>query len=143
MATLENAIALAVKAHAGATDRSHQPYILHPLRVMLGVEATEDRIVAILHDVIEDTDYTLDDMREMGFSEAIVAALDAVTRRDEETYEEFIERIALDPLAVRVKLSDLRDNMDIRRLPAVTPDDLQRLERYRKAWERLFPLTYK
>src|SRR5690606_1081633 len=106
MATLENAIALAVKAHTGVTDRSHQPYILHPLRVMLGVEAAEDRIVAILHDVIEDTDYTLDDMREMGFSEAIVAALDAVTRRDEETYEEFIERIALDPLAVRVKLSD-------------------------------------
>ncbi len=138
MATLERALALAVEKHAGQTDRTGAPYILHPLRVMFRLEHTEDRIVAILHDVVEDTDVTFADLRGMGFDDAILAALDGVTRRESETYEEFVERSAANEVSLRVKLADLEDNMDIRRLSSpLTDRDLERLNRYRAAYGRL------
>lgn len=141
MPTLENAIALAVEVHRGQTDKAGQPYMLHPLRVMFRCESELERIVAVLHDVVEDTGRSFDDLRRLGYSEAVLAALDCVTRRKDESYEQFVERAASNPVARRVKLADLEDNMDVRRLPAVGPEDQKRLDRYVKAWRRLKKIT--
>lgn len=137
MPTLEDAIALAVAAHQGQRDKAGQPYILHPLRVMLRLSSDAERTAAILHDVVEDTPYTLERLRELGYPEDVLSALDCLTKREGETYERFIERVRPNPLARRVKLADLEDNMDVRRLPTVTAKDAERLARYRAAWNRL------
>ncbi|MFP2931129.1 GTP pyrophosphokinase [Pyxidicoccus sp. 3LG] len=134
---LEEAISLAVEAHRGQRDKAGQPYILHPLRVMMRLETDAERTVAILHDVVEDTPWTLERLRGLGYPEDVLCALDALTKRQGETYEAFIERLRPDALARRVKLADLEDNMDVRRLAAVTPKDAERLARYRAAWARL------
>lgn len=138
MPTLAQAIALAAEAHQEQLDRAGQPYILHSLRVMFQMDSDTDRIVAILHDVVEDTAYTFADLRRMGYSEEIIAALDGVTRREEESYEAFVERSAQNPISRRVKLADLTDNMDLRRLDGELSDkDVARLKRYKRAWEQL------
>ena len=137
MPTLEDAIALAVEAHRGQRDKAGQTYILHPLRVMMRLDTDAERMAAILHDVVEDTPYTLERLRELGYPEEVLGALDCLTKRDGETYEAFIERVRPHPLARRVKLADLEDNMDVRRLPTVGPKEAERLARYRAAWTRL------
>jgi (p)ppGpp synthase/HD superfamily hydrolase len=135
--SLEDALALAAQAHKGQRDKAGQPYILHPIRLMLSVPDEPARIVALLHDVVEDTQTSMEDLRAAGYPEELLDALDCVTRRDDETYEEFIERIVPNELARRVKLADLADNMDLSRLPIVTEKDRVRLERYKAAWEKL------
>jgi (p)ppGpp synthase/HD superfamily hydrolase len=138
MPTLEHAIALAVEAHQGQLDKAGQPYILHPLRVMFRLETEIERIVGVLHDVIEDSEVTFDDLRRMGYAEEVMTALAGVTRREDETYEAFVERSLAHPVSRRVKRADLEDNMDIRRcLPELTEQDFERLKRYRRAWERV------
>lgn len=137
MPTLEDAIALAVEAHRGQRDKAGQTYILHPLRVMFRLDAETERMVAVLHDVVEDSPWTLERLRELGYPEEVLSALDCLTKREGETYEAFIERVRPHPLARRVKLADLEDNMDVRRLSAVTSKDAERLARYRAAWARL------
>ncbi len=137
MPTLEDAIALAARAHAGQCDRYGAPYILHPLRVMLRCADETARIVAVLHDVLEDTPLTLDDLRAQGYPSAVLEALDLLTRRAGEPYAEYIERLASHPLARRIKLADLEDNMDMRRITVWEPDTAARLERYHRAWQRL------
>ena len=137
MPTLEDAIALAVEAHRGQRDKAGQTYILHPLRVMMRLETEAERMAAILHDVVEDTPYTLERLRELGYPEEVLGALDCLTKREGESYEAFIERVRPHPLARRVKLADLEDNMDVRRLPSVGPKETERLARYRAAWARL------
>ena len=133
MATLEKAIAIAAEAHAGQVDKAGAPYILHPLRLMLQLHTAEEQIVAALHDVVEDTAWTLERLRGEGFSEAVVTALDAVTRREEESYEAFVRRAADDPIARAVKRADLMDNLDIGRLSEPGEEDYRRMERYRRA----------
>ncbi|MFY0525315.1 GTP pyrophosphokinase [Archangium gephyra] len=135
--TLEDAIALAVEAHRGQRDKAGQTYILHPLRVMMRLETETERMVAVLHDVVEDSPWTLERLRGLGYPEQVLGALDCLTKREGETYEAFIERLLPHPLARRVKRADLEDNMDVRRLPAVTAKDAERLARYRAAWARL------
>jgi (p)ppGpp synthase/HD superfamily hydrolase len=141
--TLEHAILLALKSHEGALEKTGQPYLLHPLRVMLKLETETERIVGVLHDVVEDTRgkpnrVTLDDLRRMGYSEEVVEAVDCVTNRDGESYDDFVARAKANPTARKVKLADVEDNMDIRRLPTtLTEKDLRRLEKYRRAWEVL------
>jgi (p)ppGpp synthase/HD superfamily hydrolase len=135
--TLEDAIALAVEAHRGQRDKAGQSYILHPLRVMFRLETEPERMAAILHDVVEDTPYTLERLRELGYPEEVLGALDCLTKRTGETYEAFIERVRPHPLARRVKLADLEDNMDVRRLLTVGVKEAERLARYRAAWTRL------
>ncbi len=136
--TLEDAIALAVAAHRGQRDKADRPYILHPLRLMLAVGRDDlAAMAAVLHDVVEDCDETLDSLRRRGYPEAVVRAVDHLTRRDDETYAAFIERAATDPIARRVKLADLEDNMDIRRLGEVDERSAERLARYLRAWQRL------
>jgi (p)ppGpp synthase/HD superfamily hydrolase len=130
---LEQAIALAAKAHEGQVDKAGSPYILHPLRMMLRLEDPAERIVAVLHDVVEDCGVTLERLRQEGFSEAIIAAVDAVTRREPETYEEFVARAAGNAIGRRVKLADLEDNSDLSRIADPGPRDFERLEKYRRA----------
>ena len=137
MSTLERAIALAATAHAGQTDKAGAPYILHVLRVMLRCETNEERMAAVMHDMVEDCGWTLDQLRAEGFPEPVVEAVDAVTRRDGETYEDFVLRAKLHPIGRRVKLADLADNSDLSRLPEVTPRDHARLEKYRRAMDAL------
>jgi (p)ppGpp synthase/HD superfamily hydrolase len=138
MDDLEKAIKIAFEAHLDQKDRSGEPYILHPLYVMGKMDTHESRIVAILHDVIEDTPWTLDKLRKEGFSEEIISAIDHITRRDGESYLDYIHRVATNPLARKVKLADLEHNMDLRRLKIVTPQDISRIEeRYKPALELL------
>ena len=140
MPTLEDAIALAMKVHLGQKDKVGEPYILHPLRVMfrLGWDAPESaRIAAVLHDVVEDTAIQLHDLRRLGYSEEVLAAVELLSRRQEDSYEQFIERVLPNSIARRVKRADLEDNMELRRLPTVTAKDLERLARYRSAWARI------
>ena len=141
MPTLEDAIRLALDKHHGQKDKSGAPYILHPLRVMAGMQTDAERIVAVLHDVVEDTDVTLEDLRELGYDPEIVEAINHLSRREGETYEEFIQRIKPNPLARRVKLGDLLDNMDIRRNATLDEKALERFQRYQKAWFELTTLV--
>jgi (p)ppGpp synthase/HD superfamily hydrolase len=133
MSTLEEAIVLAAKAHAGAKDKAGAPYILHPLRVMLRLHDDVERMVAVLHDVVEDTDWTLEGLLEAGFSETVVRAVERLTRRPEEPYDAFIRRAAEDPLSLRVKVADLEDNLDLTRLTRPTRRNQERLAKYREA----------
>ncbi|ESQ91459.1 Guanosine-3',5'-bis(Diphosphate) 3'-pyrophosphohydrolase [Asticcacaulis sp. AC460] len=133
MSTIDTAIALAAKVHAGQVDKAGQPYILHPLRLMLRMTATEEKIVAVLHDVVEDGGITFDDLRAMGFAEAVIAGVDGMTRRTEENYQDFIVRAAGHPLARAVKIQDIRDNMDLTRLNSVSDKDLERVAKYHRS----------
>lgn len=138
MATLERAIAIAVEAHKDQKDRYGAPYIGHVLRVAIAGRTEAEKIVGALHDVVEDTDWTFDDLRREGFSEAILAAVECLTKRGEdEDYDAFTARVKTNPLAIRVKLNDLTDNMDIRRMPQVEERDVQRLNKYLKAYREL------
>jgi len=135
---LAKAIRIAAVAHEGQMDRGGGPYVLHPIRVMMRVEGEEAKIAAALHDVVEDSDWTLDMLRAEGFSEKIVEAVDALSRRcDEkgkkEKYEAFVLRACSNPIARKVKEADLLDNMDFARLPEVGPDDLKRMAKYHRA----------
>ena len=110
MATVDKALQIAARAHEGQLDKHGQPYILHPLRVMSAVEGDDARIVAILHDVIEDTSVTADDLRREDFGEPILEALDRLTHRKGEPYAEYVIRCKGHDIARRVKLADLEDN---------------------------------
>lgn len=136
---LEAAIKIAVEAHSGQLDKAGQPYVLHPLRVMLSLSDEKDRIVGVLHDVIEDTSITYDYLIANGFEgqREILEALKSVTRKEDETYEEFIERVALNPIGKIVKLADLQDNINLSRIPNPTTKDFERLKKYEKAKEML------
>ena len=135
---LDRALRLAVQVHSGHADRGGRPYLLHVLQVVCACKEDLDAaVLAALHDVVEDSTLTLKDLREQGFSQAVVEGVDALTRRDGEAYEDAIERVAKHPLARKVKIADLESNMDVRRLSQVTATDIGRLERYTKAWRRL------
>lgn len=134
---LETALLTALDAHSGQKDKAGQPYILHPLRVMLSLTGETERIVAILHDVVEDSDATLDNLQNQGFSEDVVDAVDALTHRDGESYESYIERLRTTPIARVVKIADLQDNLDESRLSDVRDADRERMTRYRDALDSL------
>jgi (p)ppGpp synthase/HD superfamily hydrolase len=139
MATLERAIALAAQAHEGQVDKAGAPYILHPLRMMLSVDTPEARVAAVLHDVVEDTPVSLEELRAEGFSEAVIGAVEALTKRPEEEddYDAFIRRVAPNPLARQVKLADLRDNCDVSRIAQPSQKDWRRIEKYKRAIQYL------
>ncbi|QJD89172.1 HD domain-containing protein [Duganella dendranthematis] len=137
MATLERAIAIAAAAHAGQVDKAGQPYILHPLRVMLRVTTEHERTAAVLHDVVEDTDVTLDTLAAEGFAPEVIAAVAALTKRPNESRMQAAERAAANPIARVVKLSDNAENMDLSRIANPTADDYARLEEYKLVREAL------
>jgi len=133
VATIERAIEIAAKAHAGVKDKQGQPYLLHPLRVMMGVEGDEAQIVAVLHDVVEDTPISLDDIRAEDFSQQVVDGLELVTHLKEQPYSEYVIACKKNPIACQVKLSDLRDNSNLNRLllrPEKFDGDASRMQRY-------------
>lgn len=138
MSTLERAIQIATEAHRGQVDKAGNDYILHPLRVMELGNSLEEKIVGILHDVVEDTDWTFERLADEGFSPTVLDALRCVTKLSEdEPYDHFISRVQANPIAIAVKLNDLSDNMDIRRLKTLTEKDFIRLQKYHKAYWRL------
>lgn len=138
MSTLQRAIEIATEAHKGQFDKAGKEYIGHPLRVMEMGKSEEEKIIGVLHDVVEDSDWTFEALAAEGFSEEVIAALKCVTKLSEnENYDDFIERVKKNPLAVAVKINDLTDNMDIRRLPYLSDKDIKRLKKYLKAYKKL------
>ena len=127
---LNRAINIAIDAHKELKDKVGKPYITHVMRVMERCKTEEEKIVAALHDVVEDTSISIDDLRKAGFSEKVLAAVAALTQNKGETKANYIERVRENPLAIRVKLNDLEDNMDIRRLPEISDTDVERLRKY-------------
>lgn len=130
MATLEKAIEIAARAHAGQTDKGGEPYILHPLRVMLRMNNNLERMAAVLHDVVEDSDITLEKLSEEGFSPEVTEAVAALTKLPGETRLQAAARAARNPIARVVKLADNAENMDISRIPNPTEKDIARLHEY-------------
>ncbi|RDJ00588.1 HD domain-containing protein [Dyella solisilvae] len=131
MATLERAIAIAAEAHAGQVDKAGQPYILHPLRVMFRMNSLAERIVAVLHDVVEDSGVTLELLKAEGFPEEVISAVDALTKRQGEPRADAARRAKQDPIARLVKLADNAENMDLSRIAEPTERDYARLEEYK------------
>ena len=138
MATLERAIEIARHAHASQVDKAGVDYIEHPLRVMEKGENAEQKIVGVLHDVVEDSDWTFRMLEKEGFAPAIIEALKCVTKLSEgEDYDDFISRVMTNPLAVKVKLYDIEDNLDVSRLGSLTDADVERCKKYLNARDRL------
>ena len=137
MSSLEHAITIAASAHAGYRSNNDEPYILHPLRVMLGLKAEDERIVAVLHDVVEKTGWTLANLKDEGFPERILEAIDAVTRRHGEAYFDFVQRTRGNELGRRVKIMDLKDNIAKVRKEPPTPHAEKKLSEYEEALTRL------
>jgi (p)ppGpp synthase/HD superfamily hydrolase len=138
MSTLSRAIEIAVAAHKGQKDKSGADYILHPLRVMQRGRTETEKICGVLHDVIEDTDWTFEALEQEGFDKEVIDALRCVTKESEdEDYDRFIDRIAQNPVAVQVKINDLLDNMDVARFRQLNEPDLKRLNKYLKAYWKL------
>lgn len=131
------ALELAVEKHKNQTDKAGNPYILHPLHVMENVNNKEGKIVAILHDIIEDTDITEDYLFKIGLSKRIVDAVVALTRSEDMDYQEYIKNLSSNPLAKEVKLADLEHNMDLKRLPTLEEKDLERNRKYQIAYHYL------
>lgn len=135
---LTKAIQIADKAHEGQTDKSGMPYVGHVMRVMEAGRTVDEKIVGVLHDIIEDTDWTFERLVQEEFPKHIVDAIMCLTKTsEEEPYDEFIARVQSNPLAARVKINDLSDNMDIRRLKDIGPNDVVRLQKYLKAYKIL------
>ncbi len=142
MSTLETAIEIAYLAHEGQKDKSGADYIHHPLRVMERGKTEIEKICGVLHDVVEDSDWTAEDLRNEGFSEEVISVIKCLSKETEnEDYDVFIERVAKDPIAIRVKLNDLLDNMDITRLNELNEKDLNRLNKYLRAYRKLIVIN--
>lgn len=130
--TVLQAYQLAKAAHNGQLDKGGNDYINHPVAVAESVSTEEEQIVALLHDIVEDTPMTLENLREQGFSEQVVKAVDCLTKRDGESLKIYLGRVKQNPLARTVKLADLAHNSDLRRIPAPTEKDLSRTRRYQE-----------
>jgi GTP diphosphokinase / guanosine-3',5'-bis(diphosphate) 3'-diphosphatase len=132
MATLERAISLAAERHAGQVDKANVPYILHPLRVMLNVPEIEHKIVAVLHDILEDTATTIDELYRLGFQTHLIDAIIALTKQEGESRIQAAQRTVQNPIARVVKLADITDNMDLSRIQSPTMKDFERLKEYQQ-----------
>ena len=124
-------------SHEGQKDKSGHDYIMHPIRVSERCRSPKSKIVALLHDTIEDTYVTAPYLKDQGFPEEIIEAILSVTKQNGENYEDFVNRTAKNPIGKEVKMADLEDNMDIRRLKEISDEDMQRLRKYLKAWHSL------
>lgn len=137
MTLLEDAIGLALISHRGQVDKGKNEYILHPLRLMLKMRTDEERIVAVLHDIIEDGAATIEDLKELKLPKNIRDALKCISRTTGEDYDDYISRVKTDLLATRVKIADLQDNMDLSRIPHPQQEDFDRVRKYEKALDLL------
>lgn len=130
MSTIEKAIEIAAREHAGDIDKGGSPYIFHPLRLMFAVRKPFEKMAAVLHDVVEDTPVTLDDLKDEGFNPEVIAAVEALTKKAGESRMEAATRAAENPIAIVVKLADVTDNMDLSRISEPTDKDFARLKEY-------------
>jgi len=129
---LDRAIEIAKTAHEGQVDKGGHPYINHPLRVMNNLETVEEKIVAVLHDAVEDSDLQIEDLRTEGFGEEILLAIAAITKLEGEKRKDYLKRVELNKIALRVKIADMSDNADISRIPNPTDRDKERTRIYKK-----------
>lgn len=136
---LAKAIEIAASAHSTQKDKGGSPYILHPIRVMMSLNTEEEKIVGVLHDVVEDSeDWDFDRLREQGFAEDIISALKSVTKQsDAENYEAFIERAGRNQIGRNVKIADIKDNLDVTRIGPLKEKDLLRINKYKNAFSKL------
>ncbi len=134
---LETAIRLAAKVHRGQVDRFGKPYILHVMRVMMRGQDLEEQLLGALHDVLERSELTVDDLAKKGFPPRVLKALLHISRVEPETYEQYIDRVVQDNLAIRVKLHDLADKMDLLHVDQLDPADLKRYNKQMAAFARL------
>ena len=141
MNIIEKSLEIALKAYKGQKDKAGKTYILHPLRIMAKMNTEEEMSVAMLHDVIEDSDYTFEDLISEGIPANVANAVQALSKNKDENYEQFIERILRNKLASKIKLADIEDNINILRLDTVTQKDLERISKYHKAWKKLSDCT--
>lgn len=139
MTLLEKAISLALEIHAGQTDRAGHPYILHPLTLMVQMDSDDERITAVLHDTIEDSSLTIDQLQQkLNLPAHIAEAIDLLSHdKNEMDYDSYIERLRPNALAHKIKLADLRHNMDLTRLDQIRPENMPRLAKYHRAWQQL------
>jgi (p)ppGpp synthase/HD superfamily hydrolase len=130
--SLDKAILVAVIAHAGQQDKGGASYIRHPLRVMEGLDSEDEMVAGVCHDVVEDTDITLEDLTHLGFTKMQTKTVDALSKRDGESYDESIGRVVKDPTARKIKTRDIRDNMSLWRLKnkKLTNKDMARMQNY-------------
>ena len=133
----KKAMEIAFKAHGGVLGKDGLPYIMHPLHVAEGVETEEETIAALLHDVVEDSDYTLEDLRAEGFPETVLEALRLLTHDDGTPYMDYVAKAGKNELARKVKMLDLLHNMDLARMDTVTEEDVLRAEKYEQAFALL------
>jgi (p)ppGpp synthase/HD superfamily hydrolase len=134
---LETAIRLAAKVHKGQVDRFGKPYILHVMRVMMRGHDFDEQVLGALHDVLERSNLTMADLEKKGFSPRILKGMVHITRIPEETYEQYIDRVMEDNLAIRVKLHDLADKMDLLHVEQLDPSDLKRYNKQLAAYHRM------
>lgn len=137
MDLIEKSLKIALKAYAGQKDKAGKTYILHPLRVMARMATEEEMAVALLHDVIEDSGYTEQRLVNEGIPDHVAAAVQALTKVDGESYEQFIGRVLRNALAAKVKKADIEDNINVLRLNSIGEKDLKRIAKYHAAWKRL------
>lgn len=134
MADLQRALEIAVMAHREQREKNGKPYVFHPIRLMMAVETEQAQMAALLHDVVEDTAVTMDELVAEGFDKAVIDALRLLTHDDGSPYDAYIERIRHNAIAREVKLADLTDNMNIRRIPNLKQKDLDRLDKYHRSY---------
>lgn len=137
MDIIETSLQIALNAYKGQKDKAGQTYILHPLRIMEKMASLEEKAVALLHDVIEDSDYTAEDLLDAGVPSKVVEAVQALTKQDNEDYDDFIGRVLKNELATKIKIADIEDNINVLRLKTVNDTDLKRIAKYHNAWKRL------
>jgi (p)ppGpp synthase/HD superfamily hydrolase len=127
MDLIAKAIMIATQAHESQIDKCGEPYILHPLRVMMNLQSIEDRVVAVLHDVIEDTQCTTKELIGAGIPEILVNAIVSISKRDGEHYDEYLARVKSNAISKRVKIVDIKDNASPSRLYRLAPHTIDRL----------------
>lgn len=134
---IETALEIALSAYKGQTDKAGKTYILHPLRLMSKMTTEDEMCVALLHDAIEDSDFTAQDLLDKGMPAHIVAAVEAMTHHEQDAYDDYIAKIKTNTLATKVKKYDIEDNINVLRLDTLSEKDLQRIQKYHRAWKAL------
>ena len=137
MKLIETSLQIALRAYAGKTDKAGREYILHPLRVMAKMKTDLERSAALLHDVLEDSDITAEELLAEGIPAEVVEAVRFLSKQEGEDYQDFVRRARQNRLAAAVKIADIEDNIDILRLASVDEHDLARIRKYHTAWHLL------
>ena len=132
-AQTKKALKVCFDMHKDQTDKSGLPYVFHPFHLAEQMKDEATTVVALLHDVVEDTEITIDDLQKMGFSQEVLEAIALMTHNDEVPYMEYVARIKTNPIARAVKLADLKHNSDMTRLESITPYDKERASKYKRA----------